>query len=272
MQALAQPEQFLIQNVHHGERTQDPGEEGRPGAVDSGCGSSQSRKADQESGESTGRRVVVLRKPPSSQVQSSVLPQDREHTSEKCSVGRSSSYLPKSSKSKNGRANKAFRVPSGQTEFRPKAKGSLCVNAWKEYLLGTSVLHPKIITFDRWENGCDTWYKLWCAYTAIVSSCSYYSMWIKRLLLYTLRIFVPITGGKLYFCYFRHYHISIHKKGEEQSLNIKFHGSPFQGVTLYFARICCPFCAAESQRTLTMKYFQSTVMERRYLMRHKLAT
>ncbi|XP_066937720.1 uncharacterized protein [Macrobrachium rosenbergii] len=272
MQALPQPEKFLIQNVRHGERAQDLREERCPEAVNSRCGSSQSRKADQESGESTGRRVVVLRKPPSSQVQSSVILQGKVHKSENFSVGKSSPCLPKSSKSTKGRVSKTFRVPSGKTEFKPKAKGSLCVNAWKEYLLGTSVLHPKIITFDRWENGCDTWYKLWCAYTAIISSCSYYSMWIKRLLLYTLRIFLPVTGGKLYFCYFRHNHISIHKKGEEQSLNIKFHGSPFQGVTLYFARICCPFCAAESQRTLTMKYFQSTVMERRYMMRHKLAT
>ncbi|XP_050727295.1 uncharacterized protein LOC127004055 [Eriocheir sinensis] len=249
---------------------------------------------DQESGEATGRKVVVLRNPrlnathsglrfrrhalyPSSLFQPSPRLSQRLTfhqefgrvpplwSEENAIFARPLYRLHSDQKTESGGAvsKVPFRVPQVRPEVTPQKINEVTITIWREFCRGPLVYEDVSTSFRDLKDQCLLWPHLQALFgdsAVLVPLCV---VWLVRTLLVMLKVFIPWLGLQLTYFHFLYVHLKIHVTGEKKGVRPVFIGEACQGPMIYSIRhLCCPYCRYTKQCNIALRYFEILLRER----------
>ncbi|KAG0717954.1 hypothetical protein GWK47_053417 [Chionoecetes opilio] len=255
---------------------------------------------DQESGEATGRKVVVLRKiqpntsPPRPHYSfaSHMLHDDPCHypqtqpspnTSRRVTLHHElPSMLPlckeetacpdylyglhdkQETDSIKTMARVPFRVPqAGPKVRRSPSEKTVTISIWREFCRGPLVYEDADASWEDVKDTCLLWPHLQSLFGDNRYVVPLSCVWLVRALLLMLKVFVPWLGLQLAYFHLLHVHIKIHLTGEKRGVQPVFIGAACQGPIIYSIRhLWCPYCRHNKQCKNTLRYFDSLLRER----------
>lgn len=249
---------------------------------------------DQESGEATGRKVVVLRKlqrntpHPGMLFPSHLLhPSFRLHPSPRLSqrltFHHESSRVPPLWSEENsvfarslnrphndlgteasGAMSKVpFRVPQVNPEVKPQKINEITITIWREFCRGPLVYEDANASFKELKDQCLLWPHLQSVFGDSAVLVPFCLVWLVRVLLVMLKVFIPWLGLQLTYFHFLYVHLKIHTAGEKKGVRPVFVGAACQGPMIYSIRhLCCPYCRYNKQCNAALRYFEILLRER----------
>ena len=255
---------------------------------------------DQESGEATGRRVIVLRKiqpntRPSwaeySFVRSRILHGTSNYnpgtqpTLSTCRSFTSHLELPRvpplwsgdiscpdslyeshtnpQTDSRKNVPKVPFRVPQIRPKTNKPKRKEVTISIWREFCRGPLVFSDANASWNDVKDTCLLWPHLQTLFGDNSLFVPLYCVFIVRILLLMLKVFVPWVGLQLSYFHLLHVHLKIHMTGEKKGVHPVFIGAASQGPIIYSIRhLWCPYCRYNKQCKVTLRYFETLLRER----------
>lgn len=252
---------------------------------------------DQESGEATGRSVVVLRRPrldakhsreemlrfrphllnPSEHLQPSPRVSQRLTVHQKLarvpSLGADENaafpwplYRPHGelrTESFRAVSRVPFRVPQVHPEVKQQKRNEVTISIWREFCRGPLVYEDANVTFKELKDQCLLWPHLQTLFGDSAVLVPLTCVWLVRVFLIMLKVFVPYVGLHLTYFHFLYVHLKIHMTGEKKGVRPVFIGAASQGPIIYSIRhLSCPYCRHDKQCNTSLRYFETLIRER----------
>lgn len=156
-----------------------------------------------------------------------------------------------------------FRVPQARPEVKPKKRREVIITIWREFCRGPLVYEDASTSFRDLKDQCLLWPHLQTLFgdsAVLVPLCC---VWLVRVFLVMLKVFIPWLGLQLTYFHFLYVHLKIHVMGEKKGVHPVFVGPACQGPMIYSIRhLCCPYCRYNKQRNTTLRYFEVLLRER----------
>ncbi|XP_042237071.1 uncharacterized protein LOC121876178 isoform X2 [Homarus americanus] len=154
---------------------------------------------------------------------------------------------------------KPFRVPLVSTENKSSRK-EINISIWKEFCRGQLVYDDGAAKLSK--------YSFWVPFQVVLGDYAVYVpcclVWLLRILAVTLKICVPAVGIQVAYYHQLYNHMKIHLAGDERGLDPVFTSIVYQGPLIYSVRyLSCPYCRYTRQSKTVLKYFESLCQERR---------
>lgn len=156
-----------------------------------------------------------------------------------------------------------FRVPQIRPEVKPKDKKEVTISIWREFCRGPLVYEDVNASWDDVKDSCLLWPHLQTLFgnSAVIVPLS--CVWLVRALMVMLKVFVPWVGLQLAYFHLLYVHLKIHITGEKKGVHPVFIGGPSQGPMIYSIRhLWCPYCRYNRQCKLSLRYFEILLRER----------
>lgn len=173
---------------------------------------------------------------------------------------------PELSPSEEGGETRApFRVPlSFPTTKASRNNNEVTISIWREFCRGPLVYEDTMLEWQQLKKKCILWPHLQAIFGDFAQFVPYCVVWMLRVLLCGLKICIPWVGLQLVYFHFLYIHMKIHVTGEKRGLEPVFVGQASQGPMIYSIRhLTCPYCRQKRQKFDSLWYLEKLRQEQR---------
>ncbi|MPC39184.1 uncharacterized protein LOC123516167 [Portunus trituberculatus] len=155
-----------------------------------------------------------------------------------------------------------FRVPQAHPKAKPKEK-EVTISIWREFCRGPLVYEDANSSWNDVKDTCLLWPHLQALFGSNDLMVPLFCVCLVRLVLLMLKVFVPWIGLQLSYFHLLYVHIKIHMTGEKRGVQPVFVGPASQGPIIYSIRhLWCPYCRYNKQCKIYSSYFDKLLRER----------